>query len=76
MKKINVQRITQPSRIITREQSVLQELFGNPDGRIWGTGTCLPKINNALISGGGIIKCQDYGETSSLFGIFKRRRIV
>ena len=67
-------RITQPKlRIgeqLTQEQVFMQELFNSE--RTFGTGQNLPELNGALISGYGLINNEDYGETSSMFGGWKR----
>lgn len=55
-----------PAPTLSREQKMLQEVFGNE--RTFGTGKNLPEINNALTSGGGLIKNGDEGETGRMFG--------
>lgn len=59
---------------LTKEQEMLQELFGsNPS---WGTGENLPKFDNVLNSGEGLINSgDDESETAQLFGL-KRRNII
>lgn len=65
--------ITKPQRevlispMLSKEQMALQEMFGGSE-RLWGTGRDLPRMNGALISGGGIIKSGDAGETAAMFG--------
>ena len=55
------------SPMFSKEQSALQEMFGGSE-RLWGTGRNLPQMNGVLISGEGIIKSGDAGETASMFG--------
>lgn len=52
---------------ITKEQGMLREIMGGQN-KSWGTGTNLPQLNNALTSGGGLIKNDDNGETRRCFG--------
>jgi len=62
------------SPLLTKEQEMLQELFGGSPS--WGTGENLPKFQGSLISGEGLIKSGDYeGDTASMFGFIKKRRI-
>lgn len=61
-----LQRVN-PAPRITQEQAMLQEMFGgNPT---WGTGEQLPKREGILVSGHGLIKNDDFGETGSMFGV-------
>lgn len=53
---------------ITREQEMMQELFGGSP--TWGSGNQLPVINNSLNSGHGLINSGDEErETASMFGL-------
>jgi hypothetical protein len=52
--------------LLSKEQDMLQEMFGGSPS--WGTGESLPKVNGVLISGNGLIKSDDGGETGSMFG--------
>jgi len=54
---------------LSKEQNMLHEMFGGNGN--WGTGKNLPEVRGALISGKGLIKNDDYGETASMFGGFK-----
>ena len=73
-KKEKTKRINQPKLIVgqnlSREQEMMQEMFGND--RSWGTGQNLPQLNNTLTSGYGLINNDDYGETASMFGVWRR----
>lgn len=60
-----------PAPMLSREQRALQEMFRGE--RTWGTGACLPKIDNILSSGGGLLKTGTGDSTAKLFG-FRRRR--
>lgn len=72
----NVQFIQRgPQNVMSPAQQMINEMFSG--SRTWGTGQNLPELNEALTSGSGIIKSQDYSqETAGLFGLnlFKRRR--
>ena len=57
---------------LSKEQWMMQQMFGHGGHAILGEGDSLPKLNGTLISGGGLIKNGDiYGETAAMFG---RRR--
>jgi hypothetical protein len=58
---------------LTREQRFLGELFGG-NGTL-GRGNNLPEINGVLRSGHGLINNNDFGDTGSMFGMFRRRII-
>lgn len=53
---------------LTREQGMLKTFFGS-GSKMWGTGRSLPQRNGILISGGGLVKSGDKGETGRMFGI-------
>lgn len=58
-----------PAPNITKEQVFLQEVFsGGMRNQTWGTGENLPKFDRTLMSGGGLIKSGDFGETGAMFG--------
>ena len=65
--------ITEPAPNLTVEQEAMSSMFGGGE-RSWGTGESLPRFDGAIISGGGLIKSGDDGETASLFGA--RRRYI
>ncbi len=65
--KTPIKRTLDPAPMLSQEQHMLQEMFGSSQ-QLWGTGRDLPKMNGALISGGGIIKSGDGGETAAMFG--------
>jgi hypothetical protein len=66
-KAFKPQVFTRPT--LTKEQQMLQEIMFNGE-RNWGTGTCLPKIDRTLTSGGGLINNGDIDrETGRMFGI-------
>jgi len=59
---------------LSKEQWMMQQMFGHGDHAILGEGDSLPKLNGTLISGGGLIKNGDiYGETAAMFGRRRRR---
>jgi len=61
-------RITQPIHILSKEQVMLKEMFQGE--RNWGTGRNLPKLNQALRHGHGLIKSGDMErETAGMFGL-------
>jgi len=52
---------------LTREQGMLQEMFGGSPS--WGTGRNLPKFHRTLMSGYGLVNSgDDEKETASMFG--------
>ena len=53
----------------SQEQELMNEMFGS--SRTFGTGQNLPKIDNIITSGYGLINNEDYGETSQIFGVRK-----
>ena len=61
-----IKRIT-PAPMLSQEQGMLREMFGG-SAPLWGSGQNLPKLHNTLISGGGLVKSGDRGETASMFG--------
>ena len=68
-KKVNLQVITQPQVVITKSQGMLNEIL-NDKGKLWGTGKNLPKLDNTLNSGEGLIKNGDYTrKTGRMFGL-------
>jgi len=60
-------RKIQPAPRLSQEQGMLREMFGG-SAPLWGSGQDLPKLHNTLISGGGLVKSGDRGETASMFG--------
>ena len=61
-----VKRFQQPAPLLSREQGILRDMFqGEPT---FGTGRNLPVVTGRLITGGGIIKSGDRGETAAMFG--------
>ena len=61
-------RQPQIAPMLTKEQEMMQELFGGSPS--WGSGEQLPVINHSLSSGHGLINSgDDYRETAGLFGI-------
>jgi len=63
-----VLRQPQIAPMLSKEQEMMQELFGGSSS--WGSGEQLPVMNNSLNSGHGLINSgDDYRETASMFGI-------
>lgn len=62
----------------SKEQRILRGMFGHGERVMTNfDGRSLPKINNTLTSGGGLIKSGDYeAETAGLFGLRNRRRFI
>ena len=60
-------------QLISKEQSILLELFGNRE--LWGTGNNLPVINHTLTSGYGLIKTGSGNQTAKFFGLRKKKEI-
>ena len=58
----------QPAPRLSQEQGMLREMFGGSE-QLWGTGNNLPRMENSLTSGGGLIKSGDRGETGRFFGL-------
>jgi hypothetical protein len=58
-----------PTVTLTKSQSMINELFNGE--KVFGTGNNLPQLNNALNSGGGLIKHDDMYErrTGRMFGL-------
>lgn len=56
---------------LSTEQTFLRMTFGHGDKILFGNeeSECLPKFNGVLMSGSGIIKSEDDGETGRMFGI-------
>jgi len=66
-KAFNPQILKRPQ--LTREQEMLQEIMFNGE-RNWGTGNNLPRMDNTLNSGGGLINNGDINkETGRMFGL-------
>jgi hypothetical protein len=71
-RKITPQKSPLPQQIeiLSGEQQMLRELFGNR--RLWGSGKNLPRRTNTITSGGGLINNGDFDrETARLFGLEK-----
>jgi hypothetical protein len=56
-----------PGVLLSPAQRMLNEMFNG--NQMWGTGTCLPKVEGTLTSGNGLIKNDDMGETGRMFGL-------
>ncbi|HDZ60572.1 MAG TPA: hypothetical protein ENH46_02590 [Candidatus Pacearchaeota archaeon] len=66
-RRIKVGRKFQPAPMLSKEQSMLHEMFNGNDN--WGTGQNLPKMDGILRSGHGLINNEDEGDTGALFGL-------
>jgi hypothetical protein len=70
-----IQRL-QPAPALSKEQDMVQELFSGEEGGVWGLSDSETRtqIKGMLRTGGGLVNCNDDGETGEIFGFAPKNK--